>query len=89
MYSYENMWVLHTHLHKPSHLPIIINFTLYQTERTFCWQEGVSEQSRHLESNTNTDVWLLNVTLSLDTINIHVMLVHLISINSMEKGISH
>jgi len=57
---------------------------------TFCWQEEPSSvHSRHLESNTNTVVGSLNVTLSLDTVNIHVMLVHVICMSSIENGMSH
>jgi len=45
-------------------------------QHTFCWQgEPWSVQTRHLESNTNTDVCSLNVTLLLDTDTNHVMLV--------------
>ena len=64
--------------------------TNHQTLRTFCWQEEASSaQSRHLESNMNTDVWLLNVTLSLDTDTSQVILVHAIRMSSIENGISH
>jgi len=42
---------------------------------TFCWQlEAPLAQTRHLESNTNTVNWLLNVTLLLDTDTNHVIL---------------
>ena len=44
---------------------------------------------RHLESKTKTGVWLLNVTLSLDTDTSHVMLVHVISMSTIENGMSH
>ena len=55
----------------------------------FCWQVKVSVvHSRHMESNTNTIVESLNVTLLLDMDSNHLILAHLISVSIMENGIS-
>jgi len=57
---------------------------------TFWRQVKVSSvQSRHLGSNTNTVVVSLNVTLSLDTDNNQIILVHRMLKSSIENGISH
>jgi len=48
-----------------------------------------SVHTRHLESNTNTVVLLLNVTLSLDTDKNHIILDHRILMSSIENGMSH
>jgi len=58
---------------------------------TFCWQVDVDSpvQARHLESNTNTDVCPLNVTLSLDTDTNHKILDHITCMSTMENGMSH
>jgi len=56
---------------------------------TFCWQAEMLEQSRHFESKTNTYAGSLNVTLSLDTVTIHMILGHLIHGSRIENGISH
>jgi len=46
-------------------------------------------QTRHLESNTNTNVCTLNVTLSLDTDTNHKILDHIMCMSTMENGMSH
>jgi len=61
----------------------------YKMKHTFCWHSKVSVHSRHFESNTKTKIGLLNVTLSLDTVNIHVIFDHVIHGSRMENGISH
>jgi len=67
-----------------------ISSTLCRLKHTFCSQEDSSfVHSRHLESNTKTNVGLLNVTLSLDTDNIHVRFDQVIHGSSIENGISH